>query len=597
MIESVWFFLRVWTFWIVYFLVFKLTFLLYHLHLYKTFSVSQWLEVFWHGLPMDVSMASYISIFPLLLWIGRGFISSPIWMKINTWYRVVFLLFFGFILSADLEVFNVWGHRIDSSIVPYLRFPKEAFASSSSSPLRILFSIYGVSFVVSAMIWTARHGKFIQNLPASSWKQSLSGIVLMAVLIIPIRGGIQLAPMNQSSVYFSSERVLNQAAENGLWVLVQSLLESKSEQDVHYLEGSQSEADAVYMELYPNLINPDSSILNNPNPNVVLIIWESLTAKVVGCLEGAYPSTPNLDQLAKNGLLFRQMYANGDRSDKGLASILSSVPALGESSILARPNKTAKLPFLSKALKAKGYQTAYLYGGELEFANMKSYLLNGGFDQLIGKESFSKDEMNSKWGAHDAQLFSKELQLANQLKTPFFHTLFTLSSHEPFEVPGQHIKGNEPHDSLFCRAHRYTDQCLGRWVEEAKKQAWWPNTLVILVADHGHSAPGSTADKDPLKFRIPMLWFGPALNRNGFVETLGNQTDIASTLLNQLRLPGFRFSADLLNKQTVPKAMFAYQHGFTLITSNGTLEVDDFKKEKPNKATQIRRKVFTEFYQ
>lgn len=597
MVESVRFFIRVWTFWIVYFLVFKLTFLLYHHNNYLTFSTRQWLEVLWNGLRMDVSMASYISVIPLFLWMGRGLFDRPFWMQLNTIYRQILLLVLGLILTVDLEIFGTWGHRIDSAIVPYLAYPKEAFASSFSAPIRILFTIYGLSFVVSAMLWTAFHGRFIRNLPAGSWKQTLTGFVLMFLLAIPIRGGIQLAPMNQSSVYFSPNRALNQAAENGIWVLVQSLLETDKEKDALYLEGKSSDADQLYNALYTNDRFADTKHILSARPNIVLIIWESLTAKVAGCLGGPFPSTPNLDRIAANGLLFTNFYANGDRSDKGLVSILSSVPALGEASILARHNKTDNFKYMSKTLKISGYQTAYVYGGELEFANMKSYLLNGGFDQLLGKESFAADQMNSKWGAHDEEVFRKQLELANASKTPFFHTLFTLSSHEPFEVPGKKNKESDPVDSLFCRAHRYTDQCLGKWVEQAEKQSWWPNTLVIVVADHGHAKPGETPGNAPEKFRIPMLWFGPALQKTGQVEKLGNQTDLATTLLNQLHLPGFHFSDDLLNEKMVARAIYGYQHGFTLLTSDSLYETDDRVKGPVNPAVLMRRKVFTTFYQ
>lgn len=597
MVESVRFFIRVWTFWIVYFLVFKLTFLLYHHNSYLTFSASQWLEVFWNGLRMDVSTASYLTVLPLFFWIGRGLFHYRFWMKLNTAYRQILLLLLGFILCADLEIFGIWGHRIDSAIVPYLAFPEEAFASAFSSPLRILFTIYGLSFVVSGMLWTAVHGRFMKNLPAGSWKQSFTGLVLMASLAIPIRGGLQLAPMNQSSVYFSNNRTLNQAAENGIWVLIQSLLETDKEKDALYLEGNAQDADSLYKALYSNSFQNDSVPILAPRPNVVLVIWESLTAKVVGSLNGPFPSAPNLDRLAANGLLFTNFYANGDRSDKGLVSILSSVPALGEASILARHNKTGALPYISKTLKNNGYQTAYIYGGELEFANMKSYLLNGSFDQLIGKESFAPDKMNSKWGAHDEEVFRKELELANASKTPFFHTLFTLSSHEPFEVPGKQINENEPVDSLFCRAHRYTDQCLANWVAEAEKQSWWANTLVIVVADHGHAKPGETPGNAPEKFHIPMLWFGPALQKIGRIEKLGNQTDLATTILQHMGFPGFNFSDDLLTEKTVPRAIYGYQHGFTLLTSDSLYETDDRVKGPINPAKLMRRKVFTTFYQ
>jgi phosphoglycerol transferase MdoB-like AlkP superfamily enzyme len=337
--------------------------------------------------------------------------------------------------------------------------------------------------MIPMMFWFGYTKPNISNLWFESVTKIFVGLFATALLIIPIRGGFQLIPMNQSSVYFSNIRSINQATENPIWVLFQSILEegdAKNLENIHIKFKTES-ADSLYNELYPQKTERTNYLISCPKPNVVIIVWESLTAKVSSGFGGKLSCTPNLDNIGREGIKFTNFYATGDRSDKGLAAILSSVPAIGKKSIMADPIKVSRLPFLVQDMKRAGYKTSYIYGGELEFANMKNFMIESGFQRIIGKDDFPTKALNSKWGAHDEIVFDKQIELANAEKEPFFHTLFTLSSHEPFEFPGQKRKESEPVDSLFCHAHKYTDGCVGRWFEKVKKTAWWKNTLVIIV--------------------------------------------------------------------------------------------------------------------
>lgn len=581
----------------LFFLVFRIVFFLYHHAVFNSFTFFDLARVVWNGLYMDISMTSYLLVIPILFWsLGFG-IKSSLWMKIYSTFHLLSVLLLGLILTVDLEIFNNWGHRLDAAVLPYLKYPKEAMASSFSSPIRILFTIFGLSFMIPMMIWVSINKPIIKDLRSDSSPIFLIGLILCALLIIPIRGGFQLAPINQSSVHFSTNRVLNQAAENPLWVLFQSILESGQAESLklEYVKFKESSCDSLYQNLYPTEVQKPPFLTLTPKPNVVIIIWESLTAKVVGSFGGTYPCTPNFDRIANQGIKFTNFYATGDRSDKGLASILSSVPAVGKMSIMSQPGLVAKLPFLPKSFKKSGYNSTFMYGGELEFANMKNYMLEAGFDKLIGKKDFSSENYNSKWGAHDEVVLNKQLEIAKTEKEPFFHTLFTLSSHEPFEVPGEKINEKEPLDSLFCRAHRYTDKCIGSWFAKAQKASWWKNTIVIIVADHGHSLPNRSNDDNPLKFRIPMIWTGGQLTHLGSQvnDMAGSQPDIASTLLSQLNLDAtdFRFSRNLFDQTKSGFAYFAFRNGNVFLSQNG-------KVLSPNilVGNLYQQKVYQNFY-
>nr|WP_255481097.1 LTA synthase family protein [Pontibacter sp. Tf4] len=317
-------------------------------------------------------------------------------------------------------------------------------------------------------------------------------------------------------------------------------------------------------------------------PNVVFIILESYTAKLVEHLGGEKGITSNLDRLAKEGITFTNFYASGDRSQKGMVSILSGYPVQPATSIVKVPKKSEKLPQLSRTFEQQNYSTSFYYGGELEFANLKSYFVNGGYDKLIDKYAFPEESYNSKWGAHDHVLFDRVLQDLNAEKQPFFSTVYTLSSHEPFEIPIKPKFTGDDVPNKFRNSVYYTDWALGRFIDAAKKQPWWQNTLVVIVADHGHPLPAEDPNHVPSKFHIPFVLTGGAVSQHGLrIEALGSQTDIAATLLAQLNMPHqeYNWSRNLLTPTTQPFAFYAFQDGFGYLTPNGEVTFDNTSKK------------------
>ncbi len=134
-------------------------------------------------------------------------------------------------------------------------------------------------------------------------------------------------------------------------------------------------------------------------------------------------------------MLFDNFYASGDRTDKGVIAVLSGYPAQPTSSIIKFPSKTQNLPKLNNYLKKLGYKTSFIYGGDVDFANFRSYLTTSGFDHLTTMDDFPDDINTSKWGIHDHFMFNQSLQELDTTQAPFAKVILTLSSHEPFDVP------------------------------------------------------------------------------------------------------------------------------------------------------------------
>ncbi len=374
-------------------------------------------------------------------------------------------------------------------------------------------------------------------------------------------------------------------AVNASWNFFSSLIKDTGRTDNPFAEFSKEEAD----QLLSKLKHPDPSSINHIQTdsatNVILIIWESFTAKIVSSLGGVPGVAPRFDSLSQEGIFFTRLYATGDRSDKGLIGILSGYPAQPTTSIITIPSKTATLPSLPKYFRSKGYHTSFYYGGETEFANIKSYLLQQGFDRIVDKSKFKARDMNSKWGAHDHIVFNRLLSDLDAQPTPFFTTLFTLSSHEPFEVPAETVIKGTDNEHKFLNAHHYTDASLGAFIDQAKTKSWWKNTLIVIVADHGHPLP-VLSDKKIDQFRIPMLWLGGVVRQPGVtIDTLGSQTDLASTLLGQMNHPSddFQWSNNLFKVNRTPYAFYAFNNGFGWVTPKGDVVFDNTGKREIEK--------------
>jgi phosphoglycerol transferase MdoB-like AlkP superfamily enzyme len=286
--------------------------------------------------------------------------------------------------------------------------------------------------------------------------------------------------------------------------------------------------------------------------------------------------TPGFNKLMKEGIYFSDIYATGDRTDKGIVAVLSGYPAQAITSIVKEPVKAAKLPMISKLFKQNNYNTAFYYGGEIEFANMKAYLLQGGFDQFVTIVDFDKKDQNSKWGAHDGILLNRMEQDLKNFRQPFFTTCLTLSSHEPFETPTEKLLSGKDISSKFLSSINYTDSVVNGFVEYAKQQPWWDNTVIVIVADHGHRLPESAHKPDD--FKIPLLFLGGAIQqpyRN--ISSTGSQTDIAGTLLPQLNMPSqqFKWSRNLLDSTRYPWAFFTFDNGFGFMQPGKKLVYDN----------------------
>ncbi len=579
--QKIKFYTSYWIFWLGYFIASRVVFLIYNWD--KTISVAPNSEIFtafWYGGKLDLSITGYLMLIPTLLLIISSFFKKNIVRKTIFIYTCVMLFILSFFVILDASLYGHWGNKLDFYGAVYLNNFGEVLNFIPIKTLLIntvaFFSLIGsFYFVYKKNI----HSQLV-NHQKDYWLSPIVFFLCIGLSIIPIRGGIGLNPINLSNVYFSNNTFSNHSAINVIWNVIYTFTE-KEKLHQRFQYASTEKIEPYFHNLYP----PEEqvpSVFKNQKPNIILIILESFTSSLLDRKWNDAEITPNLNQLKNQGIYFENFYASGDRTDEGLVSILSGFPAQPISYIINYQNKTAQLPSLIQDLKKENYHTAFYYGGDINFANMKSFLLQIGTETIIDKSDFSSEKYNAKWGVHDHFLFEEVLQEIKNSEPPFFKGILSLTSHPPFDTPYPvSIEGTDD-GSLFANSANYTDQVLGEFISQFKQSKKWDNSIVIIVADHGAPYLDNNSFSDPKKYKVPMIWLGGALDSiPKVISKYASQTDIAQTLLSQLQIENtnYSYSKNIFSPSSISFSFYTFNHGFGFL-GDSTQHIYNYKSKK-----------------
>lgn len=526
-----------------------------------------------YGFPLDLALIAYLFLVCMLVALLAAVLKSKKLLQFVYYPLLLFVAFASFILAfSDAEMYRVWGSRFNSQALQYMQHPQEAAASSSEAKwvtalvISILLAI--VFFYILRRILRRHSGVFNYR-----WQPSIAALVLLCASVPALRGGFQTIPINQSSVYYSESVFENTSAVNGLWNMMYYLVNpTPTVRTEDYRFGLAETNTTAYFGLQGErkftLCNEGS------RPNVILFILESYSSYASDFFGKKYSSTPFLDSLAATGLAFTNAYAQGDRTDKGLAAVLGGWPGQPWQSILTQPDKAAKLPSIAMEALLNKYNTCFFYGGDAAFGNMSAYLRSAGFRKIVDEEAFSDVQKGSKWGAHDEFLMDMVLKEMATQRMPVFNTILTLSSHEPYEIPGKQNQGKDEL-SRFLESVAYTDRCLRRFMSEAQKQPWFGNSIFVFVADHGRNLGLQDMDFfQPRHFQVPIVFWGPALQPSckGKIDaSICSQTDIAATITEEVfGSPRGRFPwSRNLAKTHAETSFYSFADGFGYLSKEG----------------------------
>lgn len=574
--------------------------------------------VIWHGLPLDLSMAGYLSVIPGFLSIAVVWLKRDLVKPTMNIYFIIASLFItcSFLLNASL--YPYWKYPLDSTPLFYF-FTSPADAIASVSIWQVILSIV-ILIVLTIGVWfTLRmRGEKRQQYSRYSYgyggfgsgkrnrfddfdrhrgRTSIILLLLTGLLFLPIRGGITVSTMNTGQAYYSQNAYLNHSAVNPLF----SLLESITHQEdfaSQYRFMKDKEADKIFATMTSTSDENTYPLLNEATfkkgtPDILIVIMESFASDIMPSMGSYKDVAVCLDSIAQQSILFTRFYANSFRTDRGMVSILSGYPAQPTTSIMRYPRKTSQLPSIARNLaKYKNYKTTYYYGGDADFCNMRSYLVSQGYQHIISDANFPIEDKLSKWGVPDHILAAKmmeDIKAQQNEKRPMLRILQTSSSHEPFEVPYHRLKDKR------LNAFAYTDSVMGAIVREYRKLPRWKNTLIVFVPDYVGGYKENLNDHDRSRYQIPLILAGGAISRPMKVGIIGSQHDIAATLLGQLGVEHreFTFSKNMMSDATPKFAFFAVNDAFGIVSEENSLIYDNRAKrivyDKGEKGFNLKR--------
>ena len=574
--------------------------------------------VIWHGLPLDLSMAGYLSVIPGFLSIAVVWLKRDLVKPIMNIYFIIASLFItcSFLLNASL--YPYWKYPLDSTPLFYF-FTSPADAIASVSIWQVILSIV-ILIVLTIGVWfTLRmrgekrqqysryaygYGGFgsgkrnrFDDFDRHRGRTSIILLLLTGLLFLPIRGGITVSTMNTGQAYFSQNAYLNHSAVNPLFSLFESITHQEDFAS-QYRFMKDKEADKIFATMTSTSDENTYPLLNEATfkkgtPDILIVIMESFASDIMPSMGSYKDVAVCLDSIAQQSILFTRFYANSFRTDRGMVSILSGYPAQPTTSIMRYPRKTSQLPSIARNLaKYKNYKTTYYYGGDADFCNMRSYLVSQGYQHIISDANFPIEDKLSKWGVPDHILAAKmmeDIKAQQNEKRPMLRILQTSSSHEPFEVPYHRLKDKR------LNAFAYTDSVMGAIVREYRKLPRWKNTLIVFVPDHVGGYKENLNDNDRSRYQIPLILAGGAISRPMKVGIIGSQHDIAATLLGQLGVEHreFTFSKNMMSDATPKFAFFAVNDAFGIVSEENSLIYDNRAKrivyDKDEKGFNLKR--------
>jgi phosphoglycerol transferase MdoB-like AlkP superfamily enzyme len=573
-------------FWLVIFLLCRLFFIAFLFDFFQKEKNSDVLQCFVYGFGMDLSQACYFSLLSVIM--GYSYISTGIKAIANLHNFLIKILFVvTFILNfADLLIYPHWNTKISVNALRFLTNPMEIYASTSFYERTISLLI-----IVMLCYFIYRYNKLfplilnmeVDFIPKERIQSFFIFISISILSIIGMRGGVGVAPINQSNAFFSNSAILNHGALNTIWNLFSTILNDNNKEKYNFYSEDRLKK---WMQNAFNFQKDSTTIFDEKisKPNIVFIILEGIGTDVVGSFGGIKGCTPTIDALKSQGLSFRSFYANGDRTFKGLPALLSGFPTQPVGSIMTNPDNTLQLPGIAKSLSRLDYSSSFYYGGESSFANIKTYLLNTGFQKVIDIHDFPKSFRGLKWGVSDHFMFDALAEDIKNSKEPFFKSILTLSSHEPYDIPFAPKFAGKNDVEKYKSSVFYTDSSLYNFIKKIADYPQTQNTIFVLTSDHGNVLPMQyKLVYKKQKFHIPMIIFGkPLLQKFKGKESfeIASQNDLVASILSVLKIENkeYLYSQNLFNNQFKNFAFYTFEDGFGYIDAKESFVYDNFGK-------------------
>ncbi len=520
------------------------------------------------GIWFDNVVACYILALPLLVVTVAGALGyyggklvRPIGIFFGTAYCLVLMACAGNIpyFAYFTKVLNssIWNWAEDGGTALGMMFTEVSYyLYIAAFFLAFALFCWGLRRMGKAWRSNTSEGKT----QTSHWIRNVSnlalGLALCGLCMFGIRGRTGYNPIKVSAAYFCDNPILNQLGVNPAFCLLQSTLDDRRAENkrLHLMDDDKAVAQSQLLlgrKGLPHLSPLAREVKASKAPtrqNVVLILMESMSAKLTGTLGGT-SLTPELDKLAKNGLSFTNCYSAGTHTNHGLYATLYSFPSIMKRNAMkgsAIPNYSG----LPTVLAQEGYHTLFFMTHEAQYDNMNAFLRTNGYQDVYAEENYPKEKIANHFGIPDDYLFEYALPVlrrSHEAGRPFFATLLTISNHPPYVLP-KGFQGKSK--DMEMQIVEYADRCIGDFMRRAAQEEWYENTIFVFVGDHGKMVGQADCELPESYNHVPLIFYGKGISPQTNTSWAG-QVDISATILGMLGISYTQnnFGVDLLQEQ------------------------------------------------
>jgi phosphoglycerol transferase MdoB-like AlkP superfamily enzyme len=476
------------------------------------------------------------------------------WLMKDSWYQKkwnripLFIMFFLICLilvinmGSEIAFWEEFNVRFNFIAVDYLIYTNEVIGNIWESYNIPLIGSGFILFTILLLIWIRKRITASQLVSMRFAKRSLFLLVYLTVTA----GAYFL--VNNKLKNTSNNNYVNELGGNGIYEFGSAFWHNEIDYKKFYIVHD----DKQNMAVLRNMLQEPGTVFS-PDPlgitrtincdsaekkwNVVLISVESLSGDYLKIFGGKDNITPYLDSLIPHGLFFKNFYASGTRTVRGLEALSLAIAPTPGQSIVRRPGNEDMFT-MGSVLKEKNYDVKYIYGGNSFFDNMGYFFSHNSY-QVIDKRDIPENRIHHEtvWGVADEDAFSIALDECDKSYTagkPFFNHIMTVSNHRPYTYPDGRIDIPSASQS-WMGAVKYTDYAINAFLKDAQKKPWFNNTLFVIVADHCSSSAGKT-DLPVTRYHIPCLLYAPALVKPTIEERFTSQIDLAPTVLGMMNL-------------------------------------------------------------
>ncbi len=542
----------------LFYFIARCLFYFYNHELLAVSSFGEFLTLCYHGLTFDRIAILYLNSLFILLSIAPFIINTkPFYQK---------LLFYIYI------VFNGLGMMINFVDFIYFPFNKGRTTRAVWDLLKhetnktVLFYNFIINYwhvfvlyFLMMFLWIYLYKK-IKIKPFQTKLLPYFGFSIIFLLIISslvvggIRGDFQKTtrPLNMVDAYkYVKKTQHGDLVLNSAFVFIRTF-------DVYSFKDKNYMSQDIALKLVKPIKQYNNSEISKPN--VVIFILESFSREYCGVfnedlkLKNYQSYTPFIDSLAQHSLYFTNAYCNGYKSIHAMSSVFAGIPSF-EDAYTSSDYAHQKVTSLVSILNKEGYDSSFFHGapnGSMGFLGYSKIL---GIKNYYGKNEYNNNlDFDGVWGIWDEQFFQFYNKTLSQKKEPFFATLFSVTSHEPFNLPEKYKNIYKEKKVPILKTIQYTDNALKQFFKNASKENWYDNTIFVLVADHGNTIAHEEFLNPKYMLSIPILFFQPNKKHIGKRTDLAQQIDIYPTILDMMgyKKPFRSWGRSLIDKKEKP---------------------------------------------